>query len=285
MSGPAPDPSILDGARAVTVTEPTVILSLDLEGDYNGPRRDGLAGLPRLLDELRRAEVPLTAFVEGRFFVEEPAVIDQLIEANVDVQLHCWNHTDPGDTPDTLARSVEAYTTRMGRRPTGYRANTYRLDRALHDALVDQGFAWDSSVLPATGLGGWPVTPADAWRLSSGLWELPVAAWRGIPFSPPITQSYRLLMGPWAESLIEAAARPPSLLVYDAHMVDLVRTNSLRTAPLSWLLKAAYAASWRFGRTDSFDRLTEFVDRYRTRGYAFVTASAQVNALAQSSDD
>ena len=72
------------------------VLSIDVEHDYNGERTDALDRLPDLIDVVRRAGLPLTAFVEGRLFVERPDICACLVEAGADLQLHCHDHRDPG---------------------------------------------------------------------------------------------------------------------------------------------------------------------------------------------
>ncbi|HYE52566.1 MAG TPA: polysaccharide deacetylase family protein [Azospirillaceae bacterium] len=272
--------TLIDPARhalvPMRVAAPTAVLSIDVEPDYNGTGEAALDRLPELLAVVAELGVPLTAFVEGRVLERRGDLVAALAAAGADVQLHCYDHRKPGDDPADLARGVRAYEAALGRRPEGYRAHTFRLTEDLYAALLAEGFRWDSSVLPGRGLGanaaaGWRA--GDWFRLDGRIAEYPVATFGalGIPF----TQSYRLLMPGPAEAMLRAAVRLPRLLVYDMHMVDLVRaTGSLAASPLPPLLKAAYRASWRFGRRDSFGLLRATVADLRRRGYRFAGLSA-----------
>ena len=254
------------------------VLSIDVEHDYNGDRTDALDRLPDLLAAVRGAELPLTAFVEGRLFTKRPDLCAQLLQAEADVQLHCHDHRDSGDSAESLGRGIAAYRSFVGGPPLGYRAHTYRLTEALLSAVVSQGFAWDSSILPGFGLGNHrhpafrraaALPGSDYFVIDDALVEFPVASWRalGIPF----THSYRQLMGGVVESLLDRAMSLPRLLVYDMHMVDLVPDGRLGQSPLPLWLKSGHALVRR--RRRGFDDLIGLAERLRRRGYEWTTLS------------
>ncbi len=248
------------------------VLSIDVEHDYNGGRTDALERLPDLLAAVRHTGLPLTAFVEGRLFAERPCLCAGLLEDGVDLQLHCYDHREPGDTVESLRRGIAAFEGFTGARPRGYRAHTYRLTEALFQAVVAEGFAWDSSILPGMGLGNHPgrvFRRGDWFMIDDALAEFPVASWRtlGIPF----THSYRQLMGRFAESLLEGMASLPGLLVYDMHMVDLVRDGRIGKSPLPLWLKGAHALARC--RQRGFGDLAALAERLQARGYKWSTLS------------
>ena len=257
------------------------VLSIDVEHDYNGDRTDALDRLPDLLATVRRAGLPLTAFVEGRLFAARPDLCARLVETGADLQLHCYDHRDPGDTPESLGRGVEAFERFVGGRPRGYRAHTYRLTDALLSAVVEAGFDWDSSILPGFGLGNHPdrvFRRGDWFMIDDTLAEYPVASWRalGVPF----THSYRQLMGRTAESLFDRVASLPALLVYDMHMVDLVPDGRIGRAPLPLWLRVIHALAR--GRQRGFDDVAALGERLRARGYEWSTLSQCHERLAGS---
>ena len=246
------------------------VLTVDVEHDYDGDRTDALDRLPDLLAALRRAGLPLTAFVEGRLFTERPDLCAALAEAGADLQLHCYDHREPGDSAASLERGAAAFERFAGARPRGYRARRWRLTEELFTALVAGGFAWDSSSLPGIGFGHHPsrvFRDGDWFTIDGALVEFPAASWRalGVPF----TQSYRRLMGRFVESLLDRAAALPNLLVYDLHMVDVVRDGRIRRSPNPPWLKAALALA-RPGRR-ALDDLAALGDRLRARGYEWTT--------------
>lgn len=264
----------------LTVERPTALLTIDIEPDYNSIHQRGLESMPRLLELIDELSVPLTAFVEGRLLRTRPDLCALLAEANVDVQLHCNDHTLSGDTPEQLTQGVAAYQRFFGRAPSGYRAHTFRLSSRLYRALLTHDFKWDSSILPGFGLGG-TRDPAfrnvDYLRLDKRLIEFPVATWGGLGI--PLTHSYRRVLKPPLEAVLRRLCPLPALLVYDMHMVDLVWTGSLWSAPLPTYLKALYGYSWGMSRTDSFDSLRNFIQFLRDRDYTFSTVNGFYNAV------
>ena len=255
------------------------VLSIDVEHDYDGNRTDALDRLPGLLAAVRRFRLPLTAFVEGRLFTRRPDLCAALAEAGADLHLHCYDHRESGDTAGSLERGADAFERFTGVRPRGYRARRYRLTEGLFRALVAEGFAWDSSILPGFGLGNHPgklFRRGDWFVFDGSLVELPVASWRrlGIPFTHP----YRQLLGRSAERLLFHAASLPNLLIYDMHMVDLVRDGRIGASPLPAWLKGAHALVRRAGR--GFDDLAVLGERLCAQGYEWRTLSHCPAALA-----
>ena len=259
--------------------EQVAVLSVDVEYDYSHVRTDALDRLPDLLAVVCSAECPLSAFVEGRLFDERPALCARLVEAGVDVQLHCHDHRRRGDTADGLRRGIDAYERLCGVRPTGYRAHTYRLTELLYARLVAEGFSWDSSILPGFAYGGHqsPVWKTGDWfQIDDTVLEFPVASWRklGLPF----THIYRKLMGAPFEALISCVAALPKLLIYNMHMVDLVRDGRIAGLPDPMWLKSLHWLARRRGR--GLDSLPHLVENLREKGYEWTTLSQYHDWLA-----
>lgn len=255
------------------------ILSIDVEHDYNGDRTEALDRLPDVLAAVRAAQLPLTAFVEGRLFRRRPDLCARLAEFGADLQLHCYDHRDRGDDAESLERGIDAFATFTGTRPRGYRAHTYRLGEALLAAVVGHGFEWDSSILPGFGLGnhaGPGFRRGDWFVIDGALAEYPVASWR--VFGVPFTHSYRQLMGRFLESLLNHATPLPSLLVYDMHMVDLVPDGRIRHSPLPPWLKCAHALVRR--RQRGLDELAVLADWLRRRDYEWSTLAKYHDQVA-----
>ena len=263
--------------------EKIAVLSIDVEHDYNGDRSDALDRLPDLLDTVRRAHLPLTAFVEGRLFVERRDLCARLAEAGVDLQLHCHDHREDGDTTESLQAGIAAFEGFVGTRPRGYRAHTYRLTDEIFSTLVAEGFAWDSSILPGISLGNHPgrvFRRGDWFMIDGALAEFPVASWRalGVPF----THSYRQLMGQFVESVLDRTVSLPALLVYDMHMVDLVPDGRIEKSPLPLWLKGAHALVR--SRQRGLDDLTALGDRLRAGGYEWCSLSQCHARLTKTTD-
>jgi hypothetical protein len=65
-----------------------------------------------------------------------------------------------------------------GRHPEGYRTHSYRLNLPIYGALIENGFLWNSSILPALAYGGnlcRRFVAGDYLIFGDGLVEFPVA--------------------------------------------------------------------------------------------------------------
>ncbi len=260
--------------RAMRLAAPTVLLSIDVETDYGTGRREALSQIDRFLARLGSLHLPLTAFVEGQLFEREPALCERLVAAGADVQLHVYDHSTPGDTPQSLERGARAYETFMGRRPKGYRAHTYRLTAPLYQALVALRFDWDSSLMRAWGLGrnADPAFRQGDYFLLGDLVEFPLGVWRGAGL--PLNHPYSLLAGSAGGAILRGMFGPSgSLVAFNVHMTDLVRSPALEKAPYGRVFRAMQRWMWLGHREDTFAAYQAACDDLRGRGFTFMTTS------------
>lgn len=265
-----------------TLDRPVALLSVDLETDYGSGLDEALSRTDRLLDVLADLNVPLTAFVEGQFFERRQPLCRMLSEAGVDIQLHCYDHGEPGDTPASLRRGARALADFCGRPAAGYRAHTYRLTHELYETLLELGFRWDSSLMRGVGQGR-NRHPAfrdgDCFILGGCLFEFPIGTWRGT--SLPLNHPYRMLLKAPVEAALWAVSGPAPLAAYNMHMTDLVRCASLRHSPTNDLGRAVLRRyMWMAEGADTFGALGSFVRRLRGSGYEFLTTHALYERLA-----
>jgi peptidoglycan-N-acetylglucosamine deacetylase len=109
-------------------------------------------GLPRVLDVLDDFGVTATFYVPGVTAERHPAELGALAGARHEIGHHGHTHRRP-DTLDADAQRAElldgaaALASITGREPSGYRAPGWELTTATLDALVETGFAFDSSLM------------------------------------------------------------------------------------------------------------------------------------------
>jgi hypothetical protein len=85
---------------------PIALFSVDVETDYGTGRMEALSQIDRFVDLMAELGVPWTAFIEGRLFETRPDICRLLRDRGVDLELHCYDHGQPGDTAETLGRSA-----------------------------------------------------------------------------------------------------------------------------------------------------------------------------------
>jgi peptidoglycan/xylan/chitin deacetylase (PgdA/CDA1 family) len=278
-------PGLLDPGRMLVephvLGERVALLSIDVESDYGTGRDQALSRIGHFLEVAATLSLPLTAFVEGRLFEQARPLCRELLDSGMDVQLHCYDHAEPGDSPERLRRGFDAYADVCGRPPAGYRAHTYRLSHALYETLVDLGFAWDSSLQRAFGQGSQrhlQLRSGDYLVFDRRMVEFPLGRWHAVPL--PFSHAYSLLLRAPGRAVLWALGGSGRLTAYNMHMTDLVRSDSLLHADRSRLSRFLHQTMWRNQGDTTFDALRQVAHRLRDGGYRFSTTQALYETLA-----
>lgn len=143
-------------------------------------------GAPRLIEMLEKYGVQSTWFVPGHTADNYPMIVQQVADAGHEIANHGYLHEDlsgksPAEAADIVARGSDALERLTGVRPVGARMPAGDFDGQLFSLLVEQGFAYDSSLiggyLPQWARGGHTI--AEGGRIEAGekldLVELPVS--------------------------------------------------------------------------------------------------------------
>jgi polysaccharide deacetylase family protein (PEP-CTERM system associated) len=189
------------------VPRPTLLLSVDFEDWHQLVRRRvGVAGweaagpaldrqteaLLRTFDELHARA---TFFVLGMAARAHPGLLAQIVAAGHEIGCHGDAHLPVHtQTPEAFAADLRAARATIedltGRTPVGYRAPAFSITQAAgwaYRVLAEEGFMYDASQhdSPAIRDHAVPATRAPH-RLSTGLWEFPVAVWHPGPAAVPV---------------------------------------------------------------------------------------------------
>lgn len=191
------------GATSATTPFDGFVLSFDLEDWNQLVRRSAGADnwdVPHpsferqvavILDLLDELGVKATFFVLGMCAKNYPALVSDLASRGHEIASHGNAHArvhtqSPDEFRRDLETSIRLIEDLCGRRPVGYRAPAFSINRDTlwaYEILAELGFRYDSSQhdsprIPRRIEG----IPDDAYRLrlESGreLWEFPIAVWR-----------------------------------------------------------------------------------------------------------
>lgn len=113
-----------------------------------GPR----VGVPRILELLRREEIPATWFVPGHTLVTFPATIEAILAGGHELGVHGWYHEDFSELTveeqrAILDRAAAAVQGVSGRAPRGHRAPYWALGPDTLRLVEEAGFGYDSSLM------------------------------------------------------------------------------------------------------------------------------------------
>lgn len=170
--------------------------TLDFE-NHRGPASDDRryrANARRLLEAFDDAGVRATVFVVGELIARERELLREAADTGHELALHSDRHVplteEDRDGYAARVRDARAALEDVGGAPVGgYRAPVFSLTPATRwvvPALLEAGFAWSSSVLPAAHpLFGFAGAPRRAFRWPEGLLELPVPLARMLTLEVP----------------------------------------------------------------------------------------------------
>ncbi|MES2211238.1 MAG: polysaccharide deacetylase [Chloroflexota bacterium] len=113
-----------------------------------GPR----VGVPRILDLLRREQIPATWFVPGHTIETFPETISAILADGHELACHGWFHEDFSEVPpdeqrSILDRCVAAVVEVSGQAPRGHRAPYWALGSQTLALVEEAGFTYDSSLM------------------------------------------------------------------------------------------------------------------------------------------
>lgn len=137
----------------------------------------------RYLKFLAQHRMTCTFFVVGDVAEAYPSLIREIYSAGHEIACHTHRHI-PLDqqTPETfrddLLRNMDGLHKTGVETLNGFRAPIFSLTQKTqwaYEILIEQGFTYSSSVLPATNpLYGWPEFGAAFRRMHDRIWELPI---------------------------------------------------------------------------------------------------------------
>ena len=130
-------------------------------------------GLEKIIEMLRGKNTVATFFVVGEVLENNPEIFDKIIENGHEIAFHTMYH-DRIDTSyfrENFSNEIEKFSKLTNKKSKGFRAPTFSLNQNsswIIDALVNSGYLYDSSVVPAkTDLYGMPNADTKPYRISS----------------------------------------------------------------------------------------------------------------------
>ncbi len=112
----------------------------------------GVVAAQRIIDMLRRYEIPTTWFIPGHTIETYPEMCRRVFEAGHEIAHHGWTHVPPANLDReqeewNLVRGNEAIRMIAGRAASGYRSPSWDLSAHTLDLLSKHGFLYDSSLM------------------------------------------------------------------------------------------------------------------------------------------
>lgn len=210
----------------------SITFTFDLE-DHRPADRPWPARYPRLtrvvLDWLDDHAISATVFVVGSLALDHPDLMVEIAARGHDVALHNWEHVQltaqtPAQFREGVRRGKATLEDLTGTEVVGFRAPTASLVPATTwavDVLVEEGFAYSSSVCPAPNpLNGFPGAPLAPFTFAGGLCEFPVRIARLGPVQLPFLGGTYLRVLPRPVVSLLCRRYPPDATPLYCHPYD-----------------------------------------------------------------
>lgn len=112
----------------------------------------GAVALPRILELLKRYNVPSSFFVPGVVIGTYPQSCQLILDSGHEIGHHGWTHVPPANlTPEQeeegLIRGIEKIREFTGAAPRGYRSPSWDLSTSTVELLLKHGFLYESSMM------------------------------------------------------------------------------------------------------------------------------------------
>ncbi|MEA2537554.1 MAG: peptidoglycan-N-acetylglucosamine deacetylase [Chloroflexota bacterium] len=145
---------------AFGITSPMAMSRGEIEGEV---------AIPRVLDLLRKHQIPGTFFVPVFTMMAFPDPILRMRDEGHEIGFHGWMHEAPADfdrdgLQEVMDKGFAGHREITGLRPTGYRTPGADITPTMIDALLDNGFLYEAT-LSAGDFQPWYIRRGDQFVL------------------------------------------------------------------------------------------------------------------------
>lgn len=155
-----------------------------IKRDYDGkiPQSDVVDSIDKIISMFDDLQVQGTFFILGGTAERYPSILDAIKDAGHEVASHGYYHDLNTIDINVFREDIQKFKKNVYAHPKGFRFPNYIFQQEVLDVLSDEGFAYDSSVVPSHNIPGWygdPSAPREPHmhRLGNnhGILEFPIS--------------------------------------------------------------------------------------------------------------
>lgn len=179
-------------------------------------------GIDKILDLLRIHDTFATFFMVGELLEAKPELLDKILNNGHEIAFHTMHHDrlDSMKGKQEFVKELKKFSNLTSNKSKGFRAPSFSLNYSSSwavDALVECGYRYDSSVVPAkTKLYGMPNAETKPYKITSTnleknssegkLLEFPLLTRKIFNYSVPVAGGFfiRLLPLSWIEGAVKS---------------------------------------------------------------------------------
>lgn len=128
-----------------------------LDSYYEGrfPESDVIETVQQIISLFDALQVRATFFVLGKTAERYPVIIDTIKDAGHEISSHGYCHNWNGDDIDIFRDHLHRFRQNVYSHPKGFRFPNYTFQSEVLEVLSDEGFLYDSSIVPSFNIPGW----------------------------------------------------------------------------------------------------------------------------------
>lgn len=260
----------------------TVFLTVDFECDFGTAlhtnRYEAIEHVNELVSLLEWLNIPLTCFVQTEILTKHPETIETLCNAAVPISFHPHSHSHKPRNKTSVEREIEKSTRKycnfFNDDPVGYRFPNGNVRDRDYEKLADYGYQFDASVFPSWRPGYFNnafVETTPSYKEPYDIFELPFTVYSE-SIRIPTALSYCQVIGRPYIYLLKKY--PPSTIVLNIHMHDLVRPSTISELPTHY--KKLYSRN-----ADGKSILTDILLSLSRQKYKFKTLDEAHSSLRE----
>lgn len=124
----------------------------DSPGDISRGMFAGEVGVPRLVNLMKKYDLPATWFWPGHSVETFPEQFDLVVESGAEIGVHGYSHENPiamsrEQESEILDYCIDLIERRSGTKPTGYVAPWWEFSPVTNELLVERGILYDHSLM------------------------------------------------------------------------------------------------------------------------------------------
>jgi hypothetical protein len=178
---------------------------------YHGvyPESDVVESIDRIITMFDALQIRATFFVLGGTAERYPSIIDSIKDAGHEIASHGYYHNWNGRDVDIFKDHMQKFKKNVFSHPKGFRFPNYIFVPEILETLSDEGFLYDSSIVPSFNIPGWygdphaPVQPhVYALHDDRGILEFPISVSPFLRLPGAGGWFLRNVNHPWTYSLI-----------------------------------------------------------------------------------
>mgnify|MGYP006278969731 CR=1 FL=1 len=123
--------------------------------DGNIPETDVVESIQKILSLFKRIDIRATFFVLGETAVKYPNIIDIIKEENHEIACHGFNHDLDNKNVVEFRKDIRKFKNRVYGNVVGFRFPNFNFSRTNLTVLSEEGFKYDSSVVPCLPIPHW----------------------------------------------------------------------------------------------------------------------------------